>query len=371
MPLITFFDEPGQKVFCEIITNEGKDNAKECLQKLRRHLFATGDLSGTQRGRLIWLTHGYKGKDAYRKKGPFFDAKDELLKKYPNSIVGIFTWQKAAAIVKRVNTVGSRSIPSWMLKSIMGQSYQTSAISTWPIGNIIAYVNYEIIRRTTLNLCEYTFCIGHSLGSHICSFYAKMMKKLTDNKCEIEKIIALDPAGPIFEDPKQLYKLQPKDANAVEVWHTNTRRMGNRQRIGTVDIFINGGYIQPRRLRHKDVGLLSLGSHEFARDLLKRIVALSNDQKHCVADWRCYDKLGTNWEIEEPWSLLKNIKGGDAVMQERSAVKLREAGCIQSNDGYRLGELEPKPRATEANYVYWIQISKASKTCSIPCFQSP
>ena len=189
------------------------------------------------------------------------------------------------------------------------------------------------------------------------------------NKCEIEKILALDPAGPIFEDPKQLYKLQPEDANAVEVWHTNTRRMGNRQRIGTVDIFINGGYIQPRRLRHKDVGLFSLGSHEFARDLLKRIVAHSLDQKDCVANWRCYDKLRVDWETEEPWSLLKNIKGGDEDIQTRDAVKLREAGCLRSN-GYRLGELEPKPRATE-NYVYWIQISKASETCSIPCFQSP
>ena len=367
MPLITFFNEQGQKWFCEIVTKEGKEKAQKCLQKLTRHLM----VSGNPRRRLIWLTHGYKGKDIYRKKGPFFEAKDELLKKYPNSIVGIVTWEKAAKIPEFPNckiSPMSRSIPSRMIKSVAGKSYQASAISIWPIGNILAYVNYEIMRGSMLTLCKYTFCIGHSLGSHLCSFYAKMMKKLTNNKCEIEKILALDPAGPIFEDPKQLYKLQPDDANAVEVWHTNTRRMGNRQRIGTVDIFINGGYIQPRRLRHKDLGVFSLSSHNLARDLLKKIVALNPNR--CVAQWRCYDKFGVDWEIEEPWSLLKNIKSGDAVVMEKiNAVKLRKAGCIQSKYGYRLGELEPQGRTTGAAAVYWIQISKGSTTCSIPTFK--
>ena len=128
MPLITFFNEPGPNRFCEINTKEGKDKAKECLQKLTNHLIVSG--TSNTRGSLIWLIHGYKGTDIYRERGPFFEAKNELLKKYPNSIVGIVTWEKAAAILKRVNIIHSRSIPSWILNSYMGQSYQASAIST-------------------------------------------------------------------------------------------------------------------------------------------------------------------------------------------------------------------------------------------------
>lgn len=63
-------------------------------------------------------------------------------------------------------------------------------------------------------------------------------------------LIGLDPAGPMFEGVEEQRRLSPDDADFVDVLHTYTREalgvsIGIQQPIGDIDIYPNGGEVQP------------------------------------------------------------------------------------------------------------------------------
>ena len=348
MPLLTFYTQPDEPYrpkkdpFCEVMTNKGKENedVKMCLAKVKQFLQREGKRS------LIWLVHGLNGNEKKMKRGPEWPLlKDALLNNYPNSIVGLVIWEKAASPFTGWGFVQSRKLPTGLLPS----TYHNSAISAWPIGNILAYVNYEIYSGCpSCPSSEFadTYCIGHSIGAHLCGFYGKMMKRL---KREVEKILALDPAGPIFDKHKGVYKLQSSDANFVEVWHSNTHRLGYQKTLGHVDIYINGGFNQPNC--GVGFGLMEGNSHKLAYRILKTIVDLSG---RCVAEWLCRTpKPGV-----EQWCALKNIK-------KENVKKLILAGCTKTfTKKFHIGQMERSetPDIMD-NDVYWIEITPNSRTC--------
>ena len=146
---------------------------------------------------------------------------------------------------------------SWMdaiccigkVKTIFGDKarYGIAAVTTWSIGNILGYVHQSILGKNKSNLNIKTFCIGHSLGSHVCGFFGKMTKRLMrSDDYSLEKIIGLDPAGPLFDyvDHNTTLRLNRADAKIVEIFHTNTRHFGFKKPIGDIDFFINGGKTQ-------------------------------------------------------------------------------------------------------------------------------
>ena len=64
----------------------------------------------------------------------------------------------------------------------------------------------------------------------------------------MEGILAIDPAGPIFENNKRPTKLGREDAKAVQVLHTNSKgwdALGYDARCGSVDFYFNGAEDQP------------------------------------------------------------------------------------------------------------------------------
>lgn len=78
--------------------------------------------------------------------------------------------------------------------------------------------------------------IGHSLGGQIAGFVGGQIFATTHKK--IGKIIALDPAGPLFTLRSEKNRLAPKDAAIVEAIHTD-RTMGFYKNIGHIDFYIN------------------------------------------------------------------------------------------------------------------------------------
>ncbi|CAH1772416.1 unnamed protein product [Owenia fusiformis] len=88
-------------------------------------------------------------------------------------------------------------------------------------------------------------CIGHSLGSHVCGFAGKRYK--------FARITGLDPAGPLFTVAQKNARLDSRDADFVDVIHSNAGNLpefGNKLRLGDVDFWPNGGTRQPGCLQY-------------------------------------------------------------------------------------------------------------------------
>jgi len=97
-------------------------------------------------------------------------------------------------------------------------------------------------------------CLGHSLGAHPCGFLGKYIKadSTINEKITLEKITAMDPAGPLFyteyrfplkptpfDVPAPVFeKLHKTDANLLQVIHTDQHAMGTGEHIGHIDFFV-------------------------------------------------------------------------------------------------------------------------------------
>ena len=89
------------------------------------------------------------------------------------------------------------------------------------------YINQKSISPNKITL------VGHSLGGHT----AGKAGKLSDG--QIQKIIAMDPAGPGFERYDKDYRLSFDDAKEVYALHTS-ESLGYNGPLGLYDLYING-----------------------------------------------------------------------------------------------------------------------------------
>ncbi|KAG8008572.1 Lipase member H [Nibea albiflora] len=81
--------------------------------------------------------------------------------------------------------------------------------------------------------------IGVSLGAHISGFVGANLNG------SIGRITALDPAGPQFTGTSKENRLDPTDAQFVDVLHTDMDTLGFREPLGHIDFYANGGADQP------------------------------------------------------------------------------------------------------------------------------
>ncbi|XP_033466029.1 lipase member H [Epinephelus lanceolatus] len=81
--------------------------------------------------------------------------------------------------------------------------------------------------------------IGVSLGAHISGFVGANLNG------SIGWITALDPAGPQFTGTSPEDRLDPTDAQFVDVLHTDIDALGFREPLGHIDVYANGGTDQP------------------------------------------------------------------------------------------------------------------------------
>nr|XP_023021819.1 phospholipase A1-like isoform X1 [Leptinotarsa decemlineata] len=120
------------------------------------------------------------------------------------------------------------------------KSYEVSSANVKPVGKFIAeFLIASEVPQQRIHI------IGHSLGSQLAGFIGKSMFQLTGKK--IGRITALDPAGPKFGRPEMTddEKMCEKDAEFVDVVHTDIQHYGYTEPIGHVDFYPNGGQHQP------------------------------------------------------------------------------------------------------------------------------
>lgn len=146
--------------------------------------------------------------------------KDTFLDKHDYNVI-VISWKKAAGKVY----------------------YPEAASTTRVVGAMLATLMERLVTEAEVRW-EDMWCVGHSLGSHVCG-HAGMR---TPEK--IARITGLDPAGPWFEGVDSLeVGLNPKSAVFVDVIHTDTKgsinTYGTTRPIGHMDFYPNGLGRQP------------------------------------------------------------------------------------------------------------------------------
>lgn len=117
--------------------------------------------------------------------------------------------------------------------------YFESARRTDDVGRKIAELIDEM--ATSMNLTmDRVHLIGHSLGAHTAGYAGAYVKS-----GKVGRITGLDPAGPNFYLKGPENRLDPTDAQFVDVIHTAVGSAGHYKNLGHVDFFPNGGIYQP------------------------------------------------------------------------------------------------------------------------------
>ncbi|KAM9332991.1 lipase member H-like isoform 1-T3 [Pholidichthys leucotaenia] len=103
-------------------------------------------------------------------------------------------------------------------------------------GNLTAFIQMTKDHGASLSSIH---LIGVSLGAHISGFVGANLGGA------IGRITALDPAGPQFKGNPPEDRLDPTDAQFIDVLHTDMDALGFREPLGHIDFYANGGADQP------------------------------------------------------------------------------------------------------------------------------
>jgi hypothetical protein len=174
------------------------------------------------------------------------------------------TWIDLLNALKSYDPQANIVFTDWSEKSL-NPVYPLAADDTFDIGTRLAqFLDDSGVDASTTTL------IGHSLGGHVSGVAGSQYKALPNNN-SIARIIALDPAGPFFEDAGDLpnkpdsHRLDATDATRVAVLHT-TSILGYDAPLGHLDLYVNPSQpLQPGEASF-------IGSHSYATTLLTQLV---------------------------------------------------------------------------------------------------
>ncbi|XP_052058992.1 pancreatic lipase-related protein 2-like [Mytilus californianus] len=120
--------------------------------------------------------------------------------------------------------------------------YTEAAANTRVVGAQVAKLISVMVAEDQSGMDTFHL-IGHSLGAHVAGYAGERLTHLP-------RISALDPADPYFQGTDSKVRLDPTDADFVDVIHTDGSNilslgMGAAQAMGHVDFYPNGGSDQP------------------------------------------------------------------------------------------------------------------------------
>ncbi|XP_050664990.1 pancreatic lipase-related protein 2-like [Leptidea sinapis] len=124
-----------------------------------------------------------------------------------------------------------------------GSYLVNAARNTKKVGSAAAEQLHQLI-ESGLSL-DKLHLIGHSLGSHVAGYLARDLKSKYGKT--VKRLTALDPAFPgFYPDGILMEHVSEKDAEFVDIIHTDAGAYGAPVRTGTADFWPNGGKsVQP------------------------------------------------------------------------------------------------------------------------------
>ncbi|KDR08050.1 pancreatic lipase-related protein 2-like [Zootermopsis nevadensis] len=128
-----------------------------------------------------------------------------------------------------------------------GPPYPQAVANIRLVGAMTAHLINHIVVQVGTNP-ELIHFIGHGLGAHMAAYAGQTTQK--DFRYKLGRITGLDPAEPHFSKTDPIVRLDPTDADFVDVIHTDagpflSGGLGILQPIGHVDFYPNGGTEQP------------------------------------------------------------------------------------------------------------------------------
>ncbi|XP_030246146.1 lipase member H-B isoform X2 [Drosophila navojoa] len=117
--------------------------------------------------------------------------------------------------------------------------YKSASMSIFDVGLTVAgiIIALEEMRPQHFHRQNVTLA-GYSLGAHAAGYAGAVLGG------QVEQIIGLDPAGPLFTLPADVhpkYRLDKTDAKFVQVLHTSGGTLGTSLKCGHADFYPNGG----------------------------------------------------------------------------------------------------------------------------------
>ncbi|KAK2853210.1 hypothetical protein Q7C36_008411 [Tachysurus vachellii] len=133
---------------------------------------------------------------------------------------------------------------SWMYKLV------SAVVRREAEANVIVVDWLGLAHQLYPDAVNHTLRVGHSIATLLDWLKDQQQLPLENVHLIVGRITGLDPAGPMFEGAEPNKRLSPDDAEFVDVLHTYTREalgvsIGIQQPIGHIDIYPNGGDVQP------------------------------------------------------------------------------------------------------------------------------
>lgn len=173
-------------------------------------------------------------------------------------------------------------------------NYFQSASNTRTAGAYTAVVIQNLLRQPSANASKF-WCVGHSLGSHVCGHTGMSMP----SDQQLGRITGLDPAGPAFETNKDVkIGINPSSAKFVDIMHTSII-LGTERKLGHIDFYVVGHQLAGLDLSFKsafELGIICgpLCAHKRSVDFM--IASLRGTDNCFSADRQCtseYNLLGS------------------------------------------------------------------------------
>ncbi|XP_034246770.1 pancreatic triacylglycerol lipase-like [Thrips palmi] len=121
--------------------------------------------------------------------------------------------------------------------------YASSVVNTWQVARCTGQLLARLGQASPSLRPPHLHVVGFSLGAHIAAFVSDELVARTGQR--VGRITGLDPALPAFASLAPSWKLDPGDADFVDVVHTNAGILGKVEPTGHADFYVNGGSVQP------------------------------------------------------------------------------------------------------------------------------